>query len=106
MNRKKSILFLQTCIHPGNIVVIKEVKTLRTIKQPGVKVSTMRTSNQNEVLLNIQQLIDKSRCGIDGFFTDSKSAATDILKYLESENILIKDEVHVNMNYSESSRAA
>ncbi len=66
----------------------------------------MRTLNQKEVLINIQQLIDKSRCGIDGFFTDSKSAADDIFKYLESENIIIKNEVHVNMNYNETSKAA
>ncbi len=66
----------------------------------------MSTFNQNEVLLNIQQLIDNSRCGIDGFFTDSKSAANDILTYLESEKIISKDQGSVNMNYNETSKAA
>jgi len=66
----------------------------------------MTTFNQNEVLQNIQQLIDKSSCGIDGFFTDSKSAANDILRYLESERIIIKNEAPVEMNYKETSRAA
>ncbi|WP_018616523.1 hypothetical protein [Segetibacter koreensis] len=66
----------------------------------------MNSVNKNEVLLNIQQLIDKSRCGVDGFFTDSKSAANDIFKYLENENIIVKDEAAVKISYNESSRAA
>lgn len=66
----------------------------------------MTTYNQNEALLNIQQLIDKSRCGLDGFFTDSRAAAMDILNYLESEKIIIKNEVAVQFNYNETSRAA
>jgi hypothetical protein len=66
----------------------------------------MSTFNQNEVLQNIQQLIDNSRCGIDGFFTDSKAAANDILKYLENEKIIVKDEKPVNMNFNETSKAA
>ncbi len=66
----------------------------------------MTNFNQNEVLLNIQQLIDKSRCGIDGFFTDSKTAANDILNYLEKENIIIRNEAAVEINYSERNRAA
>lgn len=64
----------------------------------------MTTYNQNDVLLNVQQLIDKSRCGIDGFFTDSRSAAKDILKYLEAENI-IRNEA-VEMRYNEQNKAA
>ncbi len=67
----------------------------------------MTNSNQNEVILNIQQLIDKSRCGIDGFFTDSRTAAKDILQYLESENIIIKNEAAaVDIRYNERSKAA
>jgi hypothetical protein len=66
----------------------------------------MRPYNQNEVLLNIQQLIDKSRCGIDGFFTDSKSAATEILNYLESQKIIVKEETPVEISYKETSKAA
>lgn len=65
----------------------------------------MRTLSQNDLLLNMQQLIDNSRCGIDGFFTDSKTAAKDILKFLESQN-LIKDESTYNMGYNEQSKAA
>ncbi len=52
----------------------------------------------------MQQLIDKSRCGIDGFFTDSRSAAKDILKYLETENI-IKNEA-AEIRYTAQSKAA
>lgn len=66
----------------------------------------MDTFDQNEVLLNIQQIIDKSRCGIDGFFTDSKSAANDILQYLENEKILVKDQLPVEIGFNGSSRAA
>lgn len=66
----------------------------------------MTNFNQTEVIQNIQQLIDQSRCSIDGYFTDSKSAANDILKYLERENIIIKNEAAVGINYNERNRAA
>jgi hypothetical protein len=46
-----------------------------------------------DVLLNIQQFIDKACCGIDGFFTDSKAAAKDIVTYLQKENLLVKADV-------------
>ena len=46
-----------------------------------------------DLLLNIQQLIDKPRCGIEGFFTDSKAAARDIVTYLQNENLLGKADV-------------
>jgi len=65
----------------------------------------MTIQNENDVLINIQQLIDKSRCSIDGFFTDSKTAAINILKYLETENI-IKKEGAVKLTYEEASKAA
>jgi hypothetical protein len=65
----------------------------------------MTTINQNDLLLNMQQLIDKSRCGIDGFFTDSRAAAKDILKYLETEN-LIKNEAAGEIRYMEQRKAA
>lgn len=65
----------------------------------------MTTFDQNELLLNLQQLIDKSRCGIDGFFTDSKTAAKDILHYLERENI-IKNETPFGVRYNEHNKAA
>ncbi len=66
----------------------------------------MTNFNQTEVILNIQQLIDKSRCGIDGFFTDSKTAAKDILKYLENENIILRNEAAVEIKYTELRKAA
>ncbi len=66
----------------------------------------MTSYDQNEALLNIQQLIDKSRCGLDGFFTDSRVAAMNILKYLETENIIIKSEESFPMKYNETSKAA
>lgn len=65
----------------------------------------MTNYNQNDVLQNVQQLIEKSRCGIDGFFTDSKAAAKDILKYLESQNIIATNEL-VHINFGEQSKAA
>jgi hypothetical protein len=65
----------------------------------------MTNYNETEVLLNIQQLIDKNRCSIDGFFTDSKTAATDILKYLQKE-IIIKNEAAVEVKFNERSIAA
>jgi hypothetical protein len=66
----------------------------------------MTRFNEIQVLLNIQQLIDRNRCSIDGFFTDSKTAANEILKYLQNEKIIIKNEVAVEINFSEKSRAA
>lgn len=66
----------------------------------------MTNFNEYQVLLNIQQLIDKNRCGIDGFFTDSKTAANDILKYLKNENIITKNEVAVEIVFNEKNKAA
>lgn len=66
----------------------------------------MTVQNQNEVLINIQQLIDKSRCSIDGFFTDSRKAAADILTYLEAQEIIVKTQQSVGINYNETSKAA
>ena len=64
----------------------------------------MTNYNQNDVLQNVQQLIEKSRCGIDGFFTDSKAAAKDILKYLESQNLISNEAMY--RDFSEQSKAA
>lgn len=66
----------------------------------------MTNYNQNDVLQNVQQLIDKSRCGIDGFFTDSRTAARDILKYLERENLINNNESAVELIFNEQSKAA
>ena len=75
-------------------------------KNRKITISIMTNFNQSEVLLNIQQLIDKSRCGVDGFFTDSKTAANDILKYLESENIIAKNQAAVAIKYNKPNKAA
>lgn len=66
----------------------------------------MATFNHTNVLLNIQQLIDKSRCGIDGFFTDSKTAAKDILTYLETEHIINRNEHTVEIRFNLGDRVA
>ncbi len=66
----------------------------------------MATFNQNNVLLNMQQLIDKSRCGIDGFFTDSKTAAKDILTYLETEKLIINNGHAVEIKLNERNKVA
>lgn len=66
----------------------------------------MRQLDEMQVLLNIQELIDKNRCSKDGFFTDSKTAANEILKYLQNERIIIKNEVAVEISFNEKSRAA
>ena len=61
---------------------------------------------EKEVLLTIQELIDKNSCGIDGFFTDSKSAANDILKYLLSQKIIPKYETAIEIDINNKSQAA
>jgi len=38
--------------------------------------------------------------------SDSKTAAKDILKYLENENIIIRNEAAVEIKYTELSKAA
>lgn len=93
------------CIIRRNIKVITTVYINNKNQIIKSKISIMTTFNEKEILSNMQQIIDKSRCGIDGFFTDSRSAAKDILKYLETEN-LIKSEATVEINYNEHSQAA
>lgn len=44
----------------------------------------MQEPNPDNTTLAIEQIIDRHRCGIDGFFTDSKAASNEILSYLES----------------------
>lgn len=66
----------------------------------------MNSYVENHVLLTIQQLIDKNSCGIDGFFTDSKTAANDIIKYLIAENMIVKNEAVIEIGYDNKSKAA
>lgn len=66
----------------------------------------MTNFNEIQVLLDIQQLIDKNRCSIDGFFTDSKTAASDILIYLKDKKIITKSEVAVEIAFNEKNKAA
>ncbi len=66
----------------------------------------MTNFNEIEVLLIIQQFIDKNRCSIDGFFTDSKTSAIEILMYLQTEKIIMKNERAVEIEFKERNRAA
>ena len=65
----------------------------------------MNSYIETQILFNIQQLIDKNSCGIDGFFTDSKTAAKDILKYLVAQEIIIKNEAAVEIEFHKSKAA-
>jgi hypothetical protein len=51
----------------------------------------MSTIEKNTVQIKIAEIINRSRCGSELFFTDSKTAASDILKYLQRENIIPTD---------------
>lgn len=51
----------------------------------------MSTTDKNTVQVRIAEIINRSRCGSELFFTDSKTAASDILKYLQNENIIPTD---------------
>jgi hypothetical protein len=66
----------------------------------------MTNYNELQLLENIQQLIEKNTCGIDGFFTDSRTAARDIIKYLMTEKVLIKNEVAMEIEFKNQSQAA
>jgi hypothetical protein len=66
----------------------------------------MNSYIEKQVLSSIQHLIDKNSCGIDGFFTDSKTAANDILKYLMAEKIIIKNEAAIEIELDNKSKAA
>lgn len=52
-------------------------------------------SKQAEVQQIIEQIINDSRFDIEGLGIDSKTAARNILEYLENENILFGDDVKV-----------
>lgn len=41
--------------------------------------------NRNEIINQIQQLLEKHKCGVDGFFFDEKGAAIDIFSFLEDK---------------------
>lgn len=66
----------------------------------------MCNSNQHYVLQQIEEIINCSRYGEELFFTDCKQAATDILKFLERENILNVHESVVKIKYNVQSKAA
>ena len=48
----------------------------------------MSAIEKNNVQNKIAEIINRSRCGAELFFTDSKTAASDILKYLQTEKII------------------
>jgi hypothetical protein len=60
----------------------------------------MNNNNQNYLLLQLEQIINSSRSGDESFFTDGKKAATEIIKFLESENLLAEIEPAIEINYS------
>ncbi|WP_018616590.1 hypothetical protein [Segetibacter koreensis] len=66
----------------------------------------MKDFNQSYLLEHIAQIIDRSRYGDELFFTDGKKAATEILIFLRSEYILVRDELEVETKYNEHSKAA
>ena len=66
----------------------------------------MKDFNQSYLLERIAQIIDRSRYGDELFFTDGKKAAIDILIFLRSEYILVRDEIEVEIKYAGQSKAA
>lgn len=66
----------------------------------------MYNLNQNFVIEQIEQIINRSRYGDELFFTDGRQAATAILKFLEKENILNHNEMFLEINYSMQGKAA
>ncbi len=88
------------------ILFLTKTKIIRNPCYLKIKNIVMSTFNEPDIFLNIQQLIDKNRCGIDGFFTDSKTAANDILMYLVKEKIIIKNEMAVEIEFNKTSKAA
>ena len=56
------------------------------------KMNGMSELQKSQVKLDIELLINRSRFGGENFFTDSKSAADQILAYLQQINLLVKDE--------------
>lgn len=58
------------------------------------------------MLEHIEYIISSSRYGDELFFTDCKKAATDILSFHKSENLLTVNEVIVEIPYSGQSKAA
>ena len=66
----------------------------------------MNSYIEQDVLSNIQELIDKNSCGIDGFFTDSKTAARDILQYLFTQKLINQYEAAIEIDINNKSQAA
>ncbi|MDB5246146.1 MAG: hypothetical protein JWQ40_540 [Segetibacter sp.] len=66
----------------------------------------MYTYKQIKVLEHIEEIISSSRSGDELFFTDYRKAAKDILSFLESENMVVKKEVALEIVYNEQSDAA
>lgn len=47
----------------------------------------MSEFEKHQLKQNIEMMIDRSRFGSENFFTDSKTAASDILNYLQQQYI-------------------
>jgi hypothetical protein len=61
---------------------------------------------QRYLLEHIEEIINRSRYGEELFFTDCRKAAIDILRFFESNKILNKTEVEVDINYNLQRKAA
>ena len=66
----------------------------------------MNTYKQLNVLQHIEEIINNSRSGEEHFFTDCQKAAKDILQFLESENLVVENNMAIEIEYNERSEAA
>jgi hypothetical protein len=66
----------------------------------------MYSFNQNYLVEHIEQIISSSYYGDELFFTDYKKAAINILRFLESENALLRDRAVPEINSGDQRRAA
>jgi len=56
----------------------------------------MSEIENHKVKLQIEQIIERSRYHDEMFLTDSKTAASNILQYLQMENLISKETVESN----------
>ena len=55
----------------------------------------MSETQKHLVKLQIEQIIERSRYQDEMFLIDSKTAATDILQYLQKENLIVLENVEI-----------
>lgn len=56
----------------------------------------MSEIEKHTVRLQIEQIIERSRYQEETFLVDSKTAASNILQYLQRENLILLDNVEIN----------